>query len=547
LENKKNKKQLTQNQRVLAKNTFYSFLQSYGVFFFSLITSFFIARMITQEEWGFLFLTLSYITIFTLFLGFCPPSLADSVKYYIPTYRALEQNTKLKSFIINAIIIRILFVIPIFLISVAIFTIFIDFFSLNLKNHVYLFYLLVPLILINGIDKIFNGINQSLNMFRTVFILIVIKYVFFIGSLIYFFLFVKDVQVDTIALITLYANLIPFLINCFIMFFIIEFKIKKTAEEKEKLKETFKNLYKYGSYLSVKNFIISFTKEFRTQSIGFFESPEVVTGWSIARHYADISREAVGALSAPLTISFSELHTSKRFNEIVKIFNILFLYSVFLILLITGILLFIVDIFLFIVYGESYLVFGLMLKLLLMIVIFNVLGSFFFSLLRASNKVKYMIPIILINVSIRMPLFLIGLIFFGVHWAIIGLLIGNIIIFGLYAMFCFKIFNIRLKIPKAVQLYLIFFAALGITLILENIILKDFNTAILRYLNLTIFEHFQFISLGLFLVLFFSLIVISGIFSQSDIENIEAFFNRDNLLHKIIRKGLNILKRVMRK
>ncbi|MHA1438545.1 MAG: hypothetical protein ACTSPD_13310, partial [Promethearchaeota archaeon] len=63
----------------------------------------------------------------------------------------------------------------------------------------------------------------------------------------------------------------------------------------------------------------------------------------------------------------------------------------------------------------------------------------------------------------------------------------------------------------------------------------------------TIFEHFQFISLGLFLVLFFSLIVISGIFSQSDIENIEAFFNRDNLLHKIIRKGLNILKRVMRK
>jgi len=58
------KKRLTKEHKILAKNTFYSFLQRATGFFLSIVTSFLIARMITKEIWGYLILALSYTTIF---------------------------------------------------------------------------------------------------------------------------------------------------------------------------------------------------------------------------------------------------------------------------------------------------------------------------------------------------------------------------------------------------------------------------------------------------------------------------------------------------
>jgi len=113
----KNNKNLTKDHRILAKNTFFSFLFSYGKFLFALITSFIIARIISQETWGFLILTLSFINIFTFILVFFPPSLGLSFHYYIPRYRALNQNSKLKSFVLNSLIIRFMFLIPIFFLN----------------------------------------------------------------------------------------------------------------------------------------------------------------------------------------------------------------------------------------------------------------------------------------------------------------------------------------------------------------------------------------------------------------------------------------------
>lgn len=44
------KSKITRDHRILAKNSLYSFLNSYGSFFFSLITSFLLARLILQRK-----------------------------------------------------------------------------------------------------------------------------------------------------------------------------------------------------------------------------------------------------------------------------------------------------------------------------------------------------------------------------------------------------------------------------------------------------------------------------------------------------------------
>jgi len=385
----KTKKKLTKEQRVLAKDTFFSFLQAYSVFFFTLITSFFIARMINREVWAFLILAQSFITIFSSFLLFLPTGMGPSINYYVPKYKAENKMDKLRSFIKYSIAIRSIFVFPVFLLSLVIFTQFIWFFMLSLKEYTYIFYILAPLIIINGLDKTFQNISRSLHYFKLVLILVFIKFAFNIGALIYFFFFIENVNIDSIAYIMLYSSFIPFIINCIFMVFIIKFKVK-TTEEGEGLgfKETLSKLYKYGIHLSLKDFILSFHKEIRTQAIRFFESTETVTGWNIGSHYQSIANQAPSSINVPLTISLSHLYSLKEERQIEKIYNVFFIYSIFLVILISGFLFFLSEFFLFVIYGQDYLEYTIILQLLLLSIVFNVIDSFFFSLMRASNKVK---------------------------------------------------------------------------------------------------------------------------------------------------------------
>jgi len=541
----KNNKILTKDHRILAKNTLFSFLFSYGKFLFALISSFIIARLISQDTWGFLILTLSIINIFTFILLFFPPSLGLSYYYYIPRFVVLNQYSKLKSFILNSLIIRLAFLIPIFFLNILFFNIFFTFFEISLQNYTYLFYILSPLIVIYSFDKIFNDLSRALNMFKIVFMLLVIKYIVNIGGLIYLFLFVDVIQLEMIAVITILASLIPFLINIIIVFFNLKYKIKRTNEEGITLKETFKLIYKYGSILSVSNFIDSFYNEFRIQSIGFSIDPKSVTGFNLALHYREVSFEAVRSLTQPLTISFSGLYSTKQFNQIEKIFKLIFSYSVFLILLISGFLFFFVELFLSLIYGESYLNFSLIVKLVLISTVFSLPGGFFYSLLRVSDKIKYLIPIDIMFYSIRIPLFFLGLQFYGIEGSIIGLILAEILVFILMIILTNKFFKIKLNFKKHIFPYFIFFISIGITLILENLFLSEFDILVLESLNLHLIRHLNFSSIIVFLLVYLLLIILFKVLTTDDIENIEVFFNRDNFIHKFMRKGLKVLKRII--
>jgi len=377
--------------------------------------------------------------------------------------------------------------------------------------------------------------------------MIIIRYFLHISGLVLLFLLDTPNAVDLIAFIILFSNFIPFLIDFFIILYISKFKIQKSNESALSFRETLKELYKYGTHLSVQGIIDGLFNEFRIQTIGFFESPELVTGYNIAVHYRNISLESVVSLNKPLVISFSSLYAKEKSQEVIKFFRIAFHYFTFLILIITGVIYFFIDFFLLVVYGNSFLDYSILLKLMIITIIFSVQNSLFFSMLRSSDKIKYIIPISLMAVALKAPPFLIALIYFGVVGAIIALLITNIIYFILIAILNYKIFDIRLNLTKTFAQYIIFFIALVTTLILEALFLSQINYLILGALNLLIFQEIEFLSLFTFLIIYFLLNYIFKTFTRSDIESLEKFFEKESFVHKIIRKGLKFLKKIIRK
>jgi len=541
----KTKPVITKDQRILAKNSMFSFINTYFNYFTSLATSFLMARLISQDDWGLLILALSYVGIASLLLGFLPPGLGYSYNYYVPRYLALNQNNKIKSFIKNSLYIRLFCAIIFFFISFLIFFLFSGIFS-NLEGKTHLLLLLSPLIIIYSMEKEFLDINRSFNMFNLVFIIILIKNSINLGALLFCFLFITGINIETIALINLFTVLIPFLVNVLIIFIFFQRKLKKTDDEKLSLREIVKNLLFYGGQSSFQSFLISAYKNFQLQSVGTFAGADIVTGFNIANHYREVSTGSVGSINKPLIISFSSLFSNKEYSEIAKTYNVILHYTLFILLIFTGILYFLGPLFLFLIYGESYLNYTIILRLVLITVIFGVQGRFFDSVLKASDKIKYLIPFSLIMIIIRVILFLLGLLYFGIIGALIGMMCASLLRFTITTILNFKLFKIKMNFMKTLSQYLIFFVALYFSLILGTLFLNDLNYSILVNLNLLIFKNFEFLSLLVFLLIYFVLIIIFKIITVSDIEIVEMIFKKDKRFHKIIRKGLNFLKKFVR-
>ncbi len=540
-----NKKSLNKDHKILAKNTIYNFLFTYSTYFSSLITSFIIARLITQDIWGTLIIATSYVATSSLILTFLPPGLSSSLNYYIPKYLALNKKSKLKSYIKVSIFIRIIAVLSTFLISLLIFLFFSNLFRLILNNYFHLLLILSPMIIINGLDKFFNEINRGLNLFNTVFILTIIKYGFYIGALLFCLIFLDIVQIEIIALINIISLLVPFLINCIIIYLNLRFKLKTTERVKVTYKKVIKNSSSYGIHIEIQNFFGKLFTNLRLQSVGIFEPHNIITGYNLAKHYKDVSTGSVGSLSRPLIISFSGFNARKQYDQIQKIYKILFKYTSFFLLLITGLLFFFTDfyLFLFTTENQNYMNYSLIFKLVIISVIFFFQRNFFFSLLKSSEKIKYLVPISLFFQLLNLILFFVGLIYFGIIGAILGGIIESIINFIFTTYLSFKYFRVKTDNLKTIFLLSSFFIAIGITLIMDNLVLKDLNYLILQALNLLLFKELNLFSIISFFFIFIFLIILFKIFTRSDIEYIDGLFEKKNFLHRSIRWGLNFLKK----
>ena len=529
----------------LARNSLYSFLNSYGTFIFAIITFFFMARLISDVEWGFLILANTYILIILLILSFLPPGLGPSLNYYFPRYLAQNEFSQLKSHIKYVIYIKVVFIIPVFLISILVFVFFADLFAITLQNHTNLLLLLSPIIIITGLDSILIFINKGLNLFKIVFILLIVRYIFNIGALTFCIFVLNTVDLEVIALINVLSLLLPFLLNCIVVF--IKYKrIKDDNQKQFSIKTHLRNTIKYGTNIKLGQFFSEIWAQIQPLSIGTFTSSNFVTGFTIARNYSVFSSSMTISFVSPLTISFSRLDVQKKHKQIENLYKVFLIYSLFLLLLITGILYFCADIFLVFVYGQSYLDFSLLLKIMLFTIVFLGIGTPYESLMLAIGKSKWIFRYRFLTFLIRLPLFLFFLLNFDLIWALVSIVLSNLIITGIASILSIKIGKIRLDLRKIFLLMVSFFLALTIAIIVDNLILNEFNSLILQSINLSTLKYLNLWTIGLFLLTFFLFLFLTKIFSVKDIEYLEDLLSKETKTQNLLKKGLKILKKVIR-
>jgi len=529
----------------LARNSIYSFLNSYGTFIFSIITFFFMARLISDVEWGYLILANTYILIILLILSFLPPGLGPSLNYYFPRYLVQNDFSQLKSHIKYVIYIKVVFIIPVFLISIMIFVFFADIFTITLQNHTNLLLLLSPIIIITGLDSILIFINKGLNLFKTVFILLIVRYIFNIGALMFCIFVLNTVDLEVIALINVFSLLLPFLLNCLVVL-VKYIKIKDDNQKQFSIKTHLRNTIKYGTNIKLGQFFSEIWAQIQPLSIGTFSTPNFVTGFTIARNYTLFSSSMTISFVSPLTISFSRLNVKEKHKQIENLYNVFLIYSLFLLLLITGILYFCTDIFLVFVYGQSYLDFSLLLKIMLFTIVFLGIGTPYESLMLAIGKSKWIFRYRFLAFLIRLPLFLFFLINFDLIWALTSIVISNLIITGIASILSIKIGRIHLNLKMIFILLVSFFLALTIAIIIDNLILNEFNSLLLQNINLSSLKYLNLWTIGLFLLTFFLLLFLTKMFSVKDIEYLEDLLSKETKTQNLLKKGLKILKKLIR-
>ena len=289
-------------------------------------------------------------------------------------------------------------------------------------------------------------------------------------------------------------------------------------------------------------------KETQYQGVGIFESSGTVTGYNIAWNFRDIARYTSYSFYYPLLTSFTSLNTKENYDQINKIYRIAYKITLLLTLIISGILFFSVDFIIDFIFLETRLVYSSFLQLLVIATFFKNLEFFVQTLVNAQNKVKISFLLRIIYMTYCVPLFFIGLIFFGVNEAIIfGLILGNIIstIIQIYATY--KIGKIKLNVKKIIVQYATFFIPLTITWILQFLILKKVSYTIILDLGSTLFKNFDFLSILVFLVLFILTNLGFKTVSSTDIDNFESLLDKNKKIDRIIIKSLNVIKKFTRK
>lgn len=543
--NKEITKSLSPEYKVLAKNTLLSIFSSYGNYIFALITSFLLARMISRDDWAILILATSLITILSIVPNFLPPGILISLNFYIPRYRAKKQLAKLKHFIFKAFYLRLISVMIIVSIGLIVIIVLNDVFAIYLQNHMSLLYILFPLIVISGFETLFIATLIGFNFFKINIIILIIKSITNVIPLFTYFIIAQTIEIEMVAFINLISALIPFILVS-VIFFIKVSKLKDIEGEGLNFKNFMRKVVRYGSFLRIQNLIGDLWKQAETQAIGVYEKLLWVTGYSISRNYTRISGLFLTSLNSPLIYSFSNLDYKKNKDKIAKMFLIIYRFSLFTFLLITGILFFFSDFFLSFVYGEDFVVYSIIIQLLLISGAVSIYGSLYLLLLRTTNRIKQLIIIFVIGFPIQVAVFFAGIINFGILGMLIGNLIQRVVSLVIFAILSIKVIKINLNISKLIALYFSYFFSLFLVITLGNLFLNEISYQFWLILNLTIFKDLNVLKIFIFTLSFIFLNLIFRTISKVDLEYIELLFTKDSFTQKNIKKLLGLFKRFLR-
>jgi hypothetical protein len=309
--------------------------------------------------------------------------------------------------------------------------------------------------------------------------------------------------------------------------------MKSNGSETESFKNALSKTFKYGSFLGLTDLIDRLWKEAQLQGIGFFKSPNAVTGYNISLNYQKISDYSITSFQFPLLTSLTTLNTQENYEQASFVYRIAYKITLFLLLIISGILFFSVEFILDFLFLEDRLIYSNYLRLIVLASIFKILAIFLQSHLNAQRKVKLSLILRIFYTSISIPLFFFGLFFFytsisiplfffglflyGIEGAIIyGLILGNLLSMTIQIYATYRFGKVNLNIKKILSQYLTFFIPLGITIILKELLFKHITLDFTQFFGLSLLKNLDLLSTISFLLFFLAMNIILKTVTSSD-------------------------------
>ncbi|MFX0059065.1 MAG: lipopolysaccharide biosynthesis protein, partial [Candidatus Heimdallarchaeota archaeon] len=477
--------------------------------------------------------------------NFIPPGLIFAMNFYVPRYRAKKNINKLRSFIFKGAYLRIFSIFVFTLIGFLIFFVFNSFFNIYLGNHPNLLYLLLPLIPILSFETFIATIFVGFNLFKFYTVTLVLKTITNLSPLLWFFYGGVTVQIEHLAIINLLTALFPLIFE--ILIIILKFP-KRASESGERLtfKIFLKKVLKYGSFLRIQGLLGEIFVQSQTQAIGIYENPEWVTGNSVSKTYTATSGMFLNSLNGSLLYSFSSIDYKKEYESLTRVFNNILIYTIYIFLMISGILFLFSEFFLGLIFGDDYVQFSILIKLILIGNTISIYGSLYIILLRTTYRIKQQIILIIIAFPLQVIVFFIGIINFGLVGFLFLDIIHRAIWLVVFLVASIKIMKVNVKFLKVFSLYLTFFLSLFLSIILGDLFLNNISYQFWQLLNFILIDRLNFLTILIFLILFIGLNILIKTFTKKDLESIEFLFSKDTRSNRFIKRFLKFLKRFLR-
>jgi len=513
----------------IIKGNFYTIMQTYGSFFITILSSFFIARLLSEESWGFLILGLYTVSIFGILFVFFPPATNLILNQYIPQYNYKNEIDKLRSMIYSILFLRILISLVCWIIF---FLIFIIFINQNILFQIYV--ILSPIIVFEIIISTSAFTLRGFYKFKEVAIINLSRILLLL--VLYIIIFFNSPE-NPIILLS-FANVLSYLIS---VFFSIIFIIRIVPKAKKKnnllnFRQLFKISKEFGIYFQVSSSFkegILYTK----QNFLFYSgNPEYLTYYKISRNTRNFALQASGASGTPLLSIFSELSAKKQYEKLENALYMISKYGFLIHCIITAILFFFIDVYILIIYTENYLSIAFLIQILLFEGVQYILFSYLNAILVSLNKVKLIIKrdIIFRILDLVFSLFIIyfwgfsGYIIFVVLISFFNLIVNLLIFKTRYVK------EVNVKIWPILKMVILFLISLIISLIFSFFF---FN--LINFGNFLVHDIFKMIlkdsiELGVFFIVFYLIIYVTKTITK---EEINELLSRDIFSRNL--KGLN--------
>jgi len=518
----------TTSEKII-KGNFYNFIQIYANFILNILSTFLIARLLTQDIWGTLILALATTAVIQIIIAYFPPAKDLILNQYIPRYYYKEDFEKLRSLLLSSYFIQFFVA---FLCWIG-FLLYLSYIS-NQTLFYQLSIILSPLIILETINSFCSnclkgfykfGINTGGIIARIIILLIL-----------YFLIFLFNLEnpVIFIALANVISYLIPIMGQIIYIFKIIPRKNSK--DYLFNLKNLFIISKDFGLYFQVSTSIATIIG-YANQSILYnYGQPSYLTYLKICSNTSYFAVQAAGTLGTPILSIFSELSIKNEYEKIERSFHKIIKINGIILCIVSGILFFFIDIYLLIIYTESYFSIIIFIRIFLLEgyahLVFSNLNALMVSLIKP--KVLF-IRDIFTNLY-RLIFYFISIYFFDFFGYIVFIVIAIHldVLINLFIIRKEQYSRIKISLWHLSKMLILFFISIFSSLLIQIFIFSfiDINNNLMDDFLFRIFK--DLIGFIFFILIFYSIIYLTKTFTKEEIDNL---FNRE-LFSKYL-KGKN--------